>query len=103
MNRLAAASAAVAVAILSAGAASASDYRVQIGDLDFATTQGAATFDRRVRNVAQSACAGSTLQQARCRADFRTEALRLLPRAHRDDYARARGDRIVVRTPDIQS
>lgn len=100
MIRLAAASAAAAVAILSAGAASASDFRVHIGDLDFATARGAATFDRRIQGVAQTACvSGSSIDQARCRADFRAEALRLLPDAHRQDYARARSNRMVVRTP----
>ncbi|MGV3578804.1 UrcA family protein [Brevundimonas sp.] len=104
MNRFAAASAAVAVALLSAGTASASEYRIRIGDLDLSTPQGASAFDRRVIGVANTACvAGTPLDQARCRRDFRIEALERLPVAHREDYARARDVRIVVRTPADQS
>lgn len=100
MIRFAAASAAVAVAILSAGAASASDYRIAIGDLDLATAQGARAFDLRVRGMANTACiSGSILDQARCRGAFREEALRQLPDARREDYARARSSRIAARTP----
>ncbi|WGM29807.1 UrcA family protein [Brevundimonas sp. NIBR11] len=104
MIRFAAASAALAVAILSAGAASAaSSYRIAIGDLDLSTPRGAATFDRRIRGLAETAClSGGPLDQARCRTDFRREAFNQLPQAYRDDYARARSSRVVVRTSDAQ-
>lgn len=100
MTRFAAASAALAVALLSAGAASASDYRVAYGDLDLASTTGAARFDLRVGRAARAACAtGARLTDARCRDAFRAETMRLLPEARREDYARARDSRIVVRAP----
>lgn len=100
MNRFAAVSAAMAVTLLAAGAASAADHRIAIGDLNFATAQGAATFDRRVQGAANTACvSGSSMDQLRCRVAFREEALRQLSDARRDDYARARNDRVVVRTP----
>ena len=104
MNRFAAASAAVAVAVFSAGAVSASDYRIAFGDLDLGSDQGAARFDRRVDRAARAAClTGSPLDAARCRTAFRAESISLLPDAHRQDYARARSSRIVVRTPVDQS
>ncbi len=103
MTRLAFASAALAAALLSAGAAAASDHRIPIGDLDFATPQGAAAFDLRIRGFANTACiSGTQLDQARCRRDFREEALRQLPAADREDYALARSARVVVRTPAQQ-
>lgn len=95
-----AATAALAAVVLSSGAASASEYRIAIGDLNFATPQGASTFDQRVRRAGLAACmGGSSLDQAHCRREFRIEAQSLLPLAAREDYARARDVRIVVRTP----
>lgn len=103
MIRFAAATAAISVAVLSAGVASASEYRVAFGDLDLASREGAARFDLRVGRAARAACvSGSPLVDARCRSDFRAEATRLLPDGQRADYARARGDRFVVRTPTNQ-
>lgn len=100
MTRTLLASVAVAAAVLSAGAASAADYRVAFGDLDLSTAQGAARFDLRVRSQARSACLGDTpLAQARCRTAFREEAMARLPDLHRRDYARGRGDQAVVRGP----
>lgn len=100
MNRFAAASAAVAVVILSAGTASASGYRITFGDLDLGSADGAAQFDQRIDRVAQSACrTGAPLPDAQCVRRFRVEALNQLPAARRQDYARARGDRMVARTP----
>ena len=102
MNRLAATTA-IAAVLLSAGAASASEYRIPIHDLDFATAQGAATFDRRIQGIAQSACvSGSSLDQARCRRAFRIEAMERLPDAQRQDYARARTERMIVQTPVVR-
>ena len=100
MIRLAFASAALAAAILSAGAASAAEWRVPIGDLNLSTPQGAATLDRRITGAAHGACnSGGALDQARCRVLFRREAMDNLPLSLRDDYARARSSRVVVRTP----
>lgn len=90
MNRFAAASAALAVAVLSAGAAAA-DSRIVYGDLDLASPAGAAQFDRRVDRTARSVCSGrAALSEARCIRRFRAEATARLPRDHRADYARAR-------------
>lgn len=103
MNRLVAATAAVAVTLLAAGAASASDYRVAVGDLDLSSPQDAATFDRRIQGVANTACvSGTSMDQLRCRVAFRREVLSQLSDARRDDYARARNERVVVRTPAAQ-
>ena len=100
MIRLAFASAALAAAVLSAGAASAAEWRVPIGDLDLSTPRGAATLDRRITGVAHGACvSGGALDQARCRVLFRREAMDNLPLSLRNDYARARSSRVVVRTP----
>ena len=100
MIRLAFASAALAAAILSAGAASAAEWRVPIGDLDLSTPQGAATLDRRITGAAHGACnSGGALDQARCRVLFRREAMANLPLSLQGDYARARTSRAIVRTP----
>ena len=91
MIRFAAVSAAVAVAVLSASAAAASDYRVAFGDLDLGSPAGASQFDRRLARAARSACAtGSRTAEAECRAAFRSEVLGLLPAVRLQDYARAR-------------
>lgn len=104
MNRLAAASAALAAAVLSAGAASASDYRIAFGDLDLGSAHGAARFEQRVDRFARAACeTGAPLPDAQCVRRFRVEAMRQLPESLRQDYARARSARIVVRTPTDQS
>lgn len=85
---------ACALTLLIAGTASAADYRVPFGDLDLASPQGAARFDRRVAQMARSACnGGSALHQARCVAQFRADARSGLPTDRRDDYARGRSDR----------
>lgn len=90
MNRFVAASAALAVAILSAGAASAQS-RIAYGDLDLGTASGAAQFDRRVDRAARSVCGGrSSLGEAQCISRFRAEATSRLPQGDRADYARAR-------------
>lgn len=90
MNRFAAASAALALAVLSAGAASAQS-RIAFGDLDLGTAAGAAQFDRRVDRAARAVCGGgASLSEARCTSRFRAEATSRLPQADRSDYARAR-------------
>lgn len=99
MKTLAIAFAALA---LSAGAASAQDYRIAFGDLDLGSVSGAATFDARVNSAARRACNGGTpLAEQQCRARFQAEAMRLLPSVRRDDYARARGGRILAAVPVI--
>lgn len=103
MTRFAAASAVFAAALAAASAASAApamdsfappgaeDYRVVYGDLDLATPEGVARFDRRVNRAARSACASSwRWGEIECRQDFRAEAVLALPGFHRRDYARAR-------------
>jgi len=95
-----AATAAIAAAVLSAGAASASEYRIAFRDLDLGSIAGAARLDQRIESAAEQAClVGAPLADAQCVRRFRIDALRQLPQAHRDNYARARGDRMVVRTP----
>lgn len=104
MIRFAAASVAVALACLSAGAAGAQDYRIAFGDLDLESAHGAARFDQRVNQTARAACTtGALLADAQCVRRFRVEAFLQLPRVRRDDYARARNTRLVARTPVDQS
>jgi UrcA family protein len=99
MKTLAIAFAALA---LSAGAASAQDYRIAFGDLDLASASGADAFDARVNRAARRACRTSApLADHQCRGRFREEAMRLLPGVRRDDYARARGGRILAAVPVI--
>ena len=102
MIRLAA-TAALAAAVLSAGAASASEYRVAIRDLDLGSIAGAARFDQRVERAAERACrSGAPLPEAKCVRRFRVEVMRQLPQTHRDDYARVRSERISARTLAVQ-
>lgn len=90
MNRFAAASAALAVAVLSAGAAGAQS-RIAYGDLDLGSAAGSAQFDRRVDRAARGVCGGmAALSEARCIRRFRAEAMARLPQGERADYARAR-------------
>jgi UrcA family protein len=99
MKTLAIAFAALA---LSASAASAQDYRIAIGDLDLGSVSGADAFDARINAVARRACrTGAPLADHQCRARFRAEAMRVLPGARRDEYARARGGRILAAVPVI--
>ncbi|WP_428151541.1 UrcA family protein [Brevundimonas sp.] len=93
--------AAVSAALLvSAGAASAQDYRIPFGDLDLGSLEGAAAFDARINAVASRACRfGAPMPDAGCRARFRVEVMRQLPAARRDDYARARGGRVLAMVP----
>ena len=103
MIRLAAATAAIAVAVLSAGAASAFEYRIAVGDLDLGSATGAVRFDQRVNRAAEQACAGGTpLPDAQCVLRFRVEAFRQLSADRRADYARGHADRLVVRTQTAQ-
>lgn len=91
-----------AALLLSAGAASAQDYRIVIRDLDLGSLSGAAQFDARVGEAADRACnRGAPIPNAQCRARFRAEAMRLLPAARRDDYARARSSRVMAMVPVV--
>ena len=95
--------AAVSAALLfTAGAASAQDYRIVIRDLDLGSVEGAAQFDARVNEAADRACnLGAPMPDAQCRNRFRAEAMRLLPAARRDDYARARSSRVMAMVPVV--
>ncbi len=93
---------ALAALALSAGAASARDYRIAFGDLDLASVSGADAFDARVNRAARRACrASAPLTVHQCRDRFRAEAMRLLPGVHREDSARARGGRILAAVPVV--
>jgi len=89
-----------AALLLSAGAAAAQDQRIPFGDLDLGSIEGAAAFDARVNAAANRVCRlGAPMPDAQCRARFRVEAMRLLPTVRRDDYARARGGRVLAMVP----
>ena len=91
-----------ATLLFTAGAASAQDYRIAFGDLDLGTQSGAAAFDARVDEAAGRACRlGAPMPDAQCRARFRAEAMRQLPAVRRDDYARARGGRVLAMVPAV--
>lgn len=89
-----------AAVTLMAGAASAQDYRIQFGDLDLATPEGAARFDTRVERAARSLCGGlSPLQARSCVSRFKAEAETLLPSIRRNEYARGRSVRQLAMIP----
>ncbi|MFN3779499.1 MAG: UrcA family protein [Brevundimonas aurantiaca] len=87
-----------AVAVLSASSALAQDVRIPFGDLDLASTAGAAAFDARVDQAAERLCRDLVFTSSRitnrgvCRAAVRAEALRQLPRLHRVQYVRVSRD-----------
>lgn len=91
-----------AALLLSAGAASAQEYRIVIRDLDLGSVEGAAAFDARVAAVAARACAfGAPLPDAGCRARVRIDVMRQLGPVRRDDYARGRASRVVAMVPVV--
>lgn len=91
---------AATAALTIAGAASAQDARVRFGDLDLATPEGAARFDRRVERAARWACSGSSaLAVTACAARFRADAHALLPVARQDEYARGQATRQLAMIP----
>ena len=90
-----------AALLLSAGAASAQDYRIVIRDLDLGSVAGAAQFDARVEAADRACNLGAPMPDARCVRRFRAEAMRLLPAARRDDYARARSSRVMAMVPVV--
>lgn len=63
---------------------------VRYADLDLATAQGVAAFDRRVRTAARAACAGEgpDLVDLACMRRFRRDAVRALPAPPRERYLR---------------
>lgn len=82
-------------ALLVAGAASASpvEERIPFGDLDLSSRAGAAAFDARISRAADRFCRTvRAIERPVCRNGVRHEALSLLPRAARTDYARGRFD-----------
>lgn len=91
-----------AALLVSAGAASAQDYRIVIRDLDLGSVAGAAAFDARIEEAAGRACnLGAPMMDSGCRRRFRAEVMRQLPDARRDDYARARSSRVLAMVPLI--
>ncbi|WP_162175581.1 UrcA family protein [Brevundimonas bacteroides] len=94
------ASTAAVVTLLTAGAAFAQDRAIAFGDLDLASPEGAARFDRRVERAARAACGGrSPLTTAACISRFRDAAEELLPAVRRDEYARGRASRELAMIP----
>lgn len=87
-----------AASLLYAAPAAAQTVRVPFGDLNLSTAAGAATFDARAAAAAREACAvGSRLVNDNCVRRVQQEAVRTLPAARQDDYARARrGERILA-------
>ena len=79
----------------------AQDYRINFGDLDLSTSEGAARFDARLLRQARGACTptGSRMPDAHCLRTFRAEALRLLSDRQRQDYARAHSETVSAQTP----
>lgn len=78
----------------------AQDYRINFGDLDLSTPEGAARFDARLLRQARGACTltGSRMPNSRCLSTFRAEALSLLSERQRQDYARVRGETLSAQT-----
>ncbi|WP_291833455.1 UrcA family protein [Brevundimonas sp.] len=82
-----------AFTLLAAAPAAAQDsIRVSPNGLDLSTPAGAAAFDARVAAAARDACVTSSRRtpSAVCIRQIQREAIRQLPQARQDDYARAR-------------
>ncbi|MBJ7484673.1 UrcA family protein [Brevundimonas sp.] len=85
-----------ACTLAAAGAASAQEARIAYGDLDLATTAGAATFDARVQKAARSFCRESRGATSRisdrtaCERAVREEAMAQLPEYAQVRYAVSR-------------
>ncbi|MFC7377815.1 UrcA family protein [Brevundimonas sp. GCM10030266] len=83
--------------LATAGAASAQEARIAFGDLNLATSTGAAAFDQRVDSAARGLCRGARRPGSNisdrtvCEAAVRREAVRQLPAALQVDYAASRG------------
>jgi len=90
-----------AAALLYAAPAAAQEVRVPFADLDLSSVAGARTFDARAAAAARTVCVigPRALVNDNCVRRVQQEAVRALPTARQDDYARARrGDRILAQT-----
>lgn len=87
-----------AATLLYAAPAAAQTVRVPFGDLNLSTAAGAEAFDARTAAAARQACVvGPRLINDNCVRRVQQEAVRNLPVARQDDYARARrGERILA-------
>ncbi|MDQ3126407.1 MAG: UrcA family protein [Pseudomonadota bacterium] len=91
-----------AAVLLYAAPAVAQEVRVPFADLDLSNGAGARTFDQRAASAARTVCAVCAvgprgLVNDNCVRRVQQEAVRALPVARQDDYARARrGDRILA-------
>ena len=85
-----------ACALAAAGSASAQEVRIAFGDLDLATTAGAATFDARIDKAARKFCRGAHRPASRisnrvaCERAVREEAVSQLPEYAQVRYAVSR-------------
>lgn len=88
-----------AATLLYAAPAAAQEVRVPFADLDLSSGVGARTFDARAAEAARTVCAVGPrgLVNDNCVRRVQREAVRALPAARQDDYARARrGERILA-------
>ena len=88
-----------AATLLYAAPAAAQEVRVPFADLDLSSSAGARTFDQRAAEAARTVCAVGPrgLVNDNCVRRVQQEAVRALPAARQDDYARARrGERILA-------
>lgn len=88
-----------AATLLYAVPATAQEVRVPFADLDLSSGVGVQTFDARAAAAARTVCAVGPrgLVNDNCVRRVQQEAVRALPEARRDDYARARrGERILA-------
>ena len=88
-----------AATLLYAAPAAAQEVRVPFADLDLSSGVGARTFDARAAEAARTVCAVGPrgLVNDNCVRRVQQEAVRALPAARQDDYARARrGKRILA-------
>lgn len=83
-------------ATLVAGAASAQNARIAVGDLNLATPDGAGVLDARIESTARDLCRGVRRpvslisDRAYCTAAVRAEVMRQLPARAKAEYAQAR-------------
>ena len=88
-----------AFVLLGAAPAAAQEVRVPFADLDLSSGAGAQAFDARAAEAARGVCAFGPrgLVNDNCMRRVQREAVRALPAARQDDYARARrGERILA-------
>lgn len=88
-----------AATLLCAAPATAREVRVPFADLDLSTAAGVQTFDARAAAAARTVCVLGPRGQVNdnCVRRVQQEAVRALPAARQDDYARARrGERILA-------